>query len=117
MDDPDIGPVRLPVPPQLTPATRPIALPPRLMRMEVPSMTDDERLDVLKRHTAQIMEHFDAIQIFATKENAEEQTTTVMSWGGGNWYARFGQVQEWIVQQNARAEIKVRREDDADDDS
>lgn len=77
-------------------------------------MTPDENLAVVKRHVAMLMEHFDSVQVFATKSNDEDETTFSVNYGSGNWYARYGQVQEWMVQQASRADAQIRKEDDDD---
>jgi hypothetical protein len=45
-------------------------------------------------------EHFDAVIIFATRYESELASGTIrVSHGTGNWYARYGQVREWIVRE------------------
>lgn len=49
------------------------------------------------RALRELGEHFDTVQIFATRhESGEENGTVHVSLGLGNWYARFGQVQMWL---------------------
>ncbi len=54
---------------------------------------------MLKRHVAQLAEHFETVQIFATRHSAEHDGTVGAQWGEGNWYARYGQVKEWVVRE------------------
>ncbi len=63
----------------------------------------DEESDLakLKAHTAMLMEHFDSVQIFCTRCNGDG--TVSATFGGGNWYARKGQVDEWILKQDAQS--------------
>jgi hypothetical protein len=49
------------------------------------------------------MEHFDTVQIFATRHVDSETGTVGAQHGEGNWYARRGQVAEWLVKQDARS--------------
>jgi hypothetical protein len=58
---------------------------------------NDRALAVVKQHSAQLMEHFDSVQIICTKYDGD--TTVRLSWGGGNHYARTGSVIEWLDSQ------------------
>lgn len=57
---------------------------------------------------AKLGEHFDAVQILATRH--EDKKSESIHKGTGNWYARFGMVHEFInketAQENAVALIK-----------
>ena len=69
-------------------------------------------LDIVKSHVAQLAEHFDTVQVFTTRlENGEDSTVNVQ-YGAGNWYARYGQVTEWMNRQDEDARINRRREED-----
>lgn len=52
--------------------------------------------------------HFDSVQIFCTKHGGgcSESATD----GDGNWWARFGQISEWVTKEKHRS----RREVDGD---
>jgi len=52
-------------------------------------------LMTIKSFVARIAEHFDSVQIFCTKKT--EDDTRCTTWGEGNWYARYGQIREWII--------------------
>lgn len=43
----------------------------------------------------QLRRHFDTVEIFVTRDEPEGKTLAFAD-GAGNWYARFGQVQEWL---------------------
>jgi hypothetical protein len=43
-----------------------------------------------------LMEHFDSVQIFATRYDGYQRGTAGASAGRGNWYARYGAVKEWV---------------------
>lgn len=46
--------------------------------------------------------HFDTVQIFVTRHqphDEENKGTRCVVWGIGNWYARYGQVKEWIIKE------------------
>lgn len=63
---------------------------------------EEEDMAMLRNATAKLMEHFDTVHIFATRHNGVTGTTTAC-YGEGNWYARRGQVGDWITKQDADA--------------
>lgn len=65
----------------------------------------DEEADLrrLKNAAAQLMEHFETVHIFATRHVSSDEGTVGVQYGEGNWYARRGQVGEWLVKQDARS--------------
>lgn len=75
-------------------------------------MNADDKLEIIKRHVAALMEHFDSVQVFCTKEHAEEESTGSWCWGKGNWFARYGQAHEWLKKTEARSAKEVAQEDD-----
>lgn len=60
--------------------------------------TSDEDLARLQQACESLGEHFDSIQIFATIHDPDRGNggTTNASWGSGNWFARKGQIEEWL---------------------
>lgn len=72
----------------------------------------DEDLARLDRCLAQLSEHFDSVQIVATRHNGD--ATISCHRGTGNWFSRYGAVVEWVEFQQARVREKVRREEDED---
>jgi hypothetical protein len=63
----------------------------------------NEDLAKLRNAAAQLMEHFDTVQIFVTRHVDYETGTIAAQFGDGNWYARRGQIGNWIVKQDADA--------------
>lgn len=50
-----------------------------------------------------LMEHFDCVQIFVSQNAEGEHGGTVHhNYGAGNWFARYGQVRQWLVQKETR---------------
>lgn len=81
---------------------------------EVKPDADLERIEKV----AQVLgEHFDTVQIFATRHEpgAKDAGTYRFSAGCGNWYARYGQVREWMLMQDEMAREKARRRYNEDD--
>ena len=64
---------------------------------------------------ASLMEHFDTVQIFATKYEAGE--TVSFKAGSGNWYSRYGQICEWAQKQQTCMDIEAAQEIQPDDDA
>lgn len=57
-------------------------------------------------------EHFDTIQVFATRHEAGEKDGTVnINLGSGNWFARYGQVKEWCVRVEEDTRISRRKDE------
>lgn len=76
----------------------------------------DEDLQRVKQACETLGEFFDTVQIFATRfqpgEDDDPSAGTVnLNWGSGNYFARSGQVREWIVKQDARAKKDVQQEE------
>lgn len=71
----------------------------------LPSEPDPEDEDdrVLREAVLKLMEHFDTVQIFATKVEREKDpdSTINATWGRGNWFARYGQIQTWLDRKRA----------------
>lgn len=65
----------------------------------------DEDIARLDRMLAQLSEHYDSVQIIATRHNGD--TTLVVDRGTGNWYSRFGATGEWVDRERARVWVKM----------
>ena len=65
---------------------------------------DEREMAVMKSHVAQLSEHFDVVQILASRHVGA--TTTNWQFGAGNWFARYGLARMWLV----REEEEARRE-------
>ena len=66
-------------------------------------MDDEEMRRITGDAATRLMEHFDNVQIFVSKK-ANDGLTYSCCFGSGNWFARVGQVGEWleIVREGAR---------------
>lgn len=64
-------------------------------------MSEEERepkhpdLVIVEDYIDRLRAHFDTVQIFVTRQEKDNDTTTVIA-GSGNYYARFGSVNLWI---------------------
>ena len=76
-------------------------------------MNDDDQeardLKVMADHVARLEEHFDTVQIFCSRGSDDGGTITCQL-GGGNWFARYGQIRQWIVKQEEEFRQEVTRE-------
>lgn len=55
---------------------------------------DDEIMKLVDKALAGLSEHFDSIQIIATRHDGDK--TIMLDRGTGNWYSRFGAGQLWV---------------------
>ena len=73
--------------------------------------SENAEMKLVDNHVNQLLEHFDTVQIFASRHAPTTHDGTVrMHSGAGNWFARYGQVRDWIVMQEERMRIVVRKE-------
>ncbi len=80
--------------------------------MSVPDPEHEKLLAMVDKHLLQLSEHFDAVQIIATRHRpGADESTDVIKRGTGNWYARYGAAVLWIEEHKAREAEQVRRED------
>jgi hypothetical protein len=81
----------------------------------------EQQLSPLKKAIHDLGEHFESVQIFvSTHQPAEVGGTVHASVGVGNWYARYGQIREWVIRTEEETKCRVRlecaNEDDGDED-
>ena len=67
---------------------------------------------ILRSHVAQLMEHFDSVEVVVTKYDSENERTYKGNRGGGNWYANYGACKEWVQEQEAKLRRHAIREDE-----
>ncbi len=76
-------------------------------------MSEDSDTARLEAAINSLSEHFDTVQIFATRH--ESEGTVHVSRGCGNWFARFGHVSEWCTRERESTRMKLRKEDEDDE--
>ena len=69
-------------------------------------MSTPEQL--LRQACIQLIEHFDTVQIIATDRDGEDGSTTCHNEGRGNWFARKGSVEHWLLTEDESVKEKVR---------
>ncbi len=57
---------------------------------------NNDLLQKLKNICDELNPYFDSVQIFTTKHEGNKTGTTEMNWGVGNWFARYGQIKQWV---------------------
>lgn len=71
----------------------------------------DQDLAHLRQHVAALAEHFDTVQVFATRHH--QGTGTVhCAWGAGNFFARTGQVAAWLAKQDEQERDSARTKEE-----
>lgn len=71
-------------------------------------MTREEAEDLLDDAVMRISEHFEHVQILASRQT--ENSTQYVARGGGNWYARTGMAQAFLQTDQAQTEAdEIRR--------
>lgn len=53
----------------------------------------------LMPHVEELATKFDTVQVFVTRHDITTGGTVAVQCGAGNWYARRGQVREWVIQE------------------
>lgn len=64
-------------------------------------MSNEEIQAILRRAAADLGEHFDAVQIVASRIDEKTGSTTPHHAGTGNWFARRGLCQQFIEMDQA----------------
>lgn len=72
--------------------------------MSAPKDLDAEAAQAVKQCLSRLGEHFEAVQILATR--TEEGWTNRCFKGAGNFYARMGMAQEFITEDQAKESAK-----------
>lgn len=75
-----------------------------------PEQQNDEDLDRIMQAARDLSEFFDSVQIFATRSDSDKGTV-FWDYGLGNWFARRGQVGEWILKEDQAARLSVKPND------
>lgn len=55
----------------------------------------------IKDAIAPMMEHFESVQVIAVRRR-ENGWTQTLRWGQGDWYARYGAVRGWLLEEEGK---------------
>lgn len=65
----------------------------------------DPDIEVIEKALQALSEHFDTVHIFTTRYESEHEGRTIcVNRGVGNWFARYGQVTNWLLEQQNEVE-------------
>lgn len=64
--------------------------------------------ELLKKAGNELSEHFDSVIIFVTRHDANDGGTFRGIETRGNWFARYGQVKEWVIREEETSRINAR---------
>jgi hypothetical protein len=75
--------------------------------MNPQSEQDLERVQIAVNGLA---EHFDTIEVFCTRhEGGMVDGTVNIHWGAGNYFARYGQIKQWMVSEDEDTRSHITR--------
>lgn len=70
----------------------------------------NEDLARIRKAVDELGEHFDTVQIFASRhESGEHDGTLRITLGVGNWFARYGQVHCWLLAEDESTRNQIPR--------
>lgn len=70
----------------------------------------DQDVERIKTATNGLAEHFDTVQIFCTRhEGGNVDGTINVHWGAGNYFARYGQIKQWMVSEEEDTRSRITR--------
>lgn len=70
----------------------------------------DRDEEILRKALGMLGEEFDSVQVFCTRHDGEG--TLNVTRGTGNWFARWGQVVQWVEDERRLAPRIVRMEEE-----
>ncbi len=68
-----------------------------------------EESELIQSLIESISDRFDTIQVFTTSHNPDTGETTHIAMGTGNFYARIGQIDEWVRMQKEIVREKAKQ--------
>lgn len=72
----------------------------------------DEDMARINEAMEKLSEHFDSVQILCTRYKGGDDGGTVnIARGTGNWFARYGQMKEWLIREEETSR-ETRRENE-----
>jgi hypothetical protein len=75
----------------------------------------DQDIKLLDDSIDRLMEHFDTVHIFVTRQESANQRTVRVDLGKGNWYAKYGQIDLWLkcqIQDELHIDMNSKIKDD-----
>lgn len=78
--------------------------------------TTPQDMDIQRVQSAvdSLGEHFDTVQIFCTRHDSGQVGGTItLCLGVGNWYARYGQIANWMIKSDEETRTETRKKLDS----
>lgn len=63
---------------------------------------------MLEQHAQKLVEHFDSVQIFCTRNSPDLNGTVHIGYGRGNYFARLGQIRAWLIKEDEGFRVDIR---------
>lgn len=79
--------------------------------IDQPTPENDADLERIKQAARTLFEFVDSVQIFCTKSDGENGTIN-WNYGLGNWFARRGQIGEWLIKEDQATRLSVKPNDE-----
>lgn len=70
----------------------------------------NEEIKAVEKAVETLGEHFDAVQIFVNRHESSKGGTVRFNDGRGNWFARYGQVREWLIREEETSRVHARKD-------
>lgn len=67
---------------------------------------------LVKDCVAKLMEHFGSVRVFVTLHSGGTEETASFTFGGGDYYAQFGKITEWVIMQNQEAKNQAMKDNE-----
>lgn len=76
-------------------------------------MSDEKEsaVSLVRKCLNELGEHYDTVQIFATRHEAGKDGTVNVQLGVGNWFARYGQIITWVVKADETHRIDAQKDE------
>jgi len=72
------------------------------MSENISSNEREELVKMVEKHVNALSEHFECVHIFVSRNEGENDLTRTINRGAGNWFARYGQIREWLIYEDQR---------------
>ena len=74
------------------------------------SAGNENDFEMVKAAVDKLGEHFDTVHIFTTRHEPTDGGTFNITYGVGNWFARYGQAREFVVKSDSKTQESVKGE-------
>lgn len=76
------------------------------------SQPSDADVQRVMQHVEALGEHFEMVHIFCSRHSPTDKPPTMaVNRGSGNWFARYGQIKEWVLYEDERIKLCARPRD------